>query len=131
MPNFPTERTFCILPKKNTRAANHFSPATNSLAPDETQAHMNMFGPRTNDGYYALGLATARIVRGAVLDARGVAAGGGDVERENADKRAGNAMEDNARGVDKEQEERPLLDLPQNDKGQGEINNPWATEESS
>lgn len=74
---------------------------------------MNMFSPRANDGYYALGLATARIVRTAVLDTRGVLAGGGGKELDNAEKRAGDAMGEHVKSVDESQEERGPINLPE------------------
>lgn len=46
------QRTFCNLPKKESRPLWH--EAINDLAPDEIQAHMTMFYPKDNPGYYAL-----------------------------------------------------------------------------
>ncbi|PBK72773.1 hypothetical protein ARMSODRAFT_953174 [Armillaria solidipes] len=68
----PNARTFIVLPKKNARSAGNFLPANNSVAPDELQAHTGMFGAKTNDGYYELGLQTAKIVREAVMLGRGI-----------------------------------------------------------
>ncbi|KAG9017448.1 hypothetical protein FRB93_007563 [Tulasnella sp. JGI-2019a] len=83
-PTFPQPRTFIILPKpktiprpSNTRiesadavktldAANYFLAATNTIAPDEISAHTGMFDPKTNDGYYELGLSVVEIVRSAL-----------------------------------------------------------------
>lgn len=56
-------------------------PAQNSIAEDEVQAHMNMFEATTNDAYYMLGLEAARIIRDAVMSARGVIAGGSSAEK--------------------------------------------------
>jgi hypothetical protein len=42
------------------------------LALDELQAHTGMFSGKTNDGYYELGLETARIIRESVMLARGI-----------------------------------------------------------
>ncbi|TFK43728.1 hypothetical protein BDQ12DRAFT_675456 [Crucibulum laeve] len=71
-PTFLTSRTFIVLPKRNSRNFTHFIPASNGLAPDELQAHTGMFGGRTNDGYYELGLSTAKLIREAVMLGRGV-----------------------------------------------------------
>ncbi|KIM46388.1 hypothetical protein M413DRAFT_441480 [Hebeloma cylindrosporum] len=72
-PEFLTSRTFVVLPKYGSRSKAHFSPANNRLAPDEIQAHTGMFLASTNDGYYELGLASAKIIRDAVLTSRGIA----------------------------------------------------------
>jgi hypothetical protein len=37
-------------------------PANNTVAKDEVSAHMGMFNPRTNDGFYDLGLAVSRLI---------------------------------------------------------------------
>ncbi|PBL02342.1 hypothetical protein ARMGADRAFT_1005737 [Armillaria gallica] len=68
----PNARTFIVLPKKNARSAGNFLPANNGVAPDELQAHTGMFGAKSNDGYYELGLQTAKIVREAVMLGRGI-----------------------------------------------------------
>ncbi|KAL3423248.1 hypothetical protein PVAG01_04995 [Phlyctema vagabunda] len=46
------QRTFCNMPKKDASA--FFHPAINDAAQDETSAHMTMFFPKDNPGYYAL-----------------------------------------------------------------------------
>jgi hypothetical protein len=71
-PEFLTSRTFVVLPKYGSRSKAHFSPANNGLAPDEIQAHTGMFSASTNDGYYELGLASAKIIRDAVLTSQGI-----------------------------------------------------------
>ncbi|KAF8897696.1 hypothetical protein BD779DRAFT_1432913 [Infundibulicybe gibba] len=71
-PVYQQPMTFIVLPKKNSRAPSHFLPAKNELAPDELQAHTGMFDAKTNDGYYELGLAAARIIREAVMLGRGI-----------------------------------------------------------
>ncbi|KAK0230978.1 hypothetical protein IW262DRAFT_1453901 [Armillaria fumosa] len=68
----PNARTFIVLPKKNARSAGNFLLANNGVAPDELQAHTGMFGAKTNDGYYELGLQTAKTVREAVMLGRGI-----------------------------------------------------------
>jgi hypothetical protein len=67
-----SERTFIVLPKKNTKAAPHFVLARNGLASDELEAHTGMFSGKTNDGYYDLGLQAAQVIREAVISARGI-----------------------------------------------------------
>lgn len=71
-PSFSSPRTFAILPQRTSPIAAHFLPARNHQAADEIQAHTNMFNPRSNDGYYQLGLDTAKIIREAVMSARGI-----------------------------------------------------------
>ncbi|KAI9867846.1 MAG: hypothetical protein M1813_007668 [Trichoglossum hirsutum] len=46
------ERTFCVLPHSDWNR--YFKPAKNDKARDETLAHMSMFFPRDNPGYYHL-----------------------------------------------------------------------------
>ena len=73
-------RTFIVLPKRKFSfsvpnggdVADHFLKAPNGLANDEIQAHTGMFEAKTNDGYYQLGLETSRVIREAVMLARGV-----------------------------------------------------------
>ncbi|KAG8846157.1 hypothetical protein FRB96_002056 [Tulasnella sp. 330] len=83
-PTHPEPRTFIILPKpkvkakpsnatiesadatKTPDAAEYFLAATNTIAPDEISAHTGMFDPKTNDGYYELGLGVVEIVRSAL-----------------------------------------------------------------
>jgi len=65
-------RTFIDLPKKDARAESHFVLARNGLASDEVDAHTTMFSGKSNDGYYDLGLETAKAIREAVMNARGV-----------------------------------------------------------
>lgn len=79
-PTFTDHRTFIILPKRKFSfsvpgegdVADHFLKAPNGLASDEIQAHTGMFAANTNDGYYQLGLETSRVIREAVLLARGM-----------------------------------------------------------
>ncbi len=46
------DRTFCNLPKGELR--NYFLPAVNDKSTAETWAHMSMFEPKDNPGYYTL-----------------------------------------------------------------------------
>ncbi|KAF8165537.1 hypothetical protein B0H34DRAFT_649403 [Crassisporium funariophilum] len=71
-PEFLTSRTFVVLPKYGSRAKEHFLPASNGIAADEINAHTGIFSGSTNDGYYQLGLASARIIRDAVMSSRGI-----------------------------------------------------------
>jgi len=75
-PPFSEARMFIVLPKHATRQFAYFLPASNKLAPDEIQAHTGMFGAKTNDGYYELGLAAAKIIRESLHSARGPLAKG-------------------------------------------------------
>ena len=50
----PSERTFCTVPKSE-RNRRFFQRAKNDRAGDEVQAHMYMFKPSDNDGYFLLG----------------------------------------------------------------------------
>ena len=71
-PTYFSSRTFVVLPKRTSRAYSHFAPAKNELAADELEAHTGMFSGATNDGYYELGLETAKFIRQAVFLHRGV-----------------------------------------------------------
>lgn len=71
-PEFSKSRTFVIVPPTSASVSRRFVPAHNARANDEIEAHTGMFAGATNDGYYALGLAAAKVVREAVMAARGV-----------------------------------------------------------
>jgi len=71
-PVHQSSRTFIVLPRTSSVFATRFLPARNSIAPDELQAHTGMFGGKTNDGYYDLGLETAKLIRHAVMITRGI-----------------------------------------------------------
>ena len=51
-----------------------------------------MFNPRSNDGYYQLGLETAKIIREAVMSARGISENGDTEARKDVEAAA--AMEE-------------------------------------
>ncbi|WOO85647.1 uncharacterized protein LOC62_07G009144 [Vanrija pseudolonga] len=57
---FEGKRTFAIVPSSSGATADAWIPASNSRASDEVEAHTGMFNPRTNDGFYDLGLAVVR-----------------------------------------------------------------------
>ena len=46
------KRTFCTTPKSSLKS--HFEGTVNDKASDETVAHMSMFFPRDNPGYYGM-----------------------------------------------------------------------------
>ncbi|KAG6911246.1 hypothetical protein DXG01_003113 [Tephrocybe rancida] len=71
-PPFSAARMFVVLPKRASPQYAYFSPANNTKALDEIQAHTGMFGAKTNDGYYELGLATAKIIRDSLQRGRTV-----------------------------------------------------------
>lgn len=48
------DRTFCSLPKEKSDVRRFFVKTINDKAADETLAHMAMFYPRDNPGYYAM-----------------------------------------------------------------------------
>ena len=66
-PSHPSRRTFCFLPGSTEDSLQHFLPARNSLAENEVRAHVSMFEPERNDGYYQLGLEVAAVIRQALL----------------------------------------------------------------
>jgi hypothetical protein len=67
-PAYPQPRTFCTLPEPSSSASQHFFPAPNTVAEDEVRAHVSMFDPGKNDGYYQLGLEAAALIRRVVED---------------------------------------------------------------
>lgn len=66
------KRKFSFSTPNDGDVADHFLKAPNGLASDEIQAHTGMFEAKTNDGYYQLGLETSRVIREAIMLARGV-----------------------------------------------------------
>ncbi|KAK1233312.1 hypothetical protein PQX77_003538 [Marasmius sp. AFHP31] len=60
------DRTFIVIPKGNPKIQSRFIRAENNTATDEIQAHTGMFAAQTNDGYYNLGLETARLIQEAL-----------------------------------------------------------------
>ena len=70
-------RTFAILPPTTHPLYPQFAPASNTLAKDEASAHMGMFNPRTNDGFYDLGLEVVREI-GERVEEEGVSKVGGE-----------------------------------------------------
>lgn len=68
----PKARTFVLLPSAQDKSVGFFSPNHNKLAEDEISAHTGMFQASSNDGYYELGLGSAKIIREAVAVSRGI-----------------------------------------------------------
>lgn len=73
-------RTFAILPPKDYPTRSRWLPANNNVAKDEVSAHMGMFNPRKNDGFYDLGLAVSRLIADRV-EQEGVRPGPGVAEK--------------------------------------------------
>jgi hypothetical protein len=63
---------FCLLPESSSDAFQRFVPAHNTLAENEVRAHVSMFEPTKNDGYYQLGLEAAAVIRQAIANRRPV-----------------------------------------------------------
>jgi len=63
-------RTFCLLPEPSSDTFRCFVQAPNTLAENEVRAHVTMFEPRKNDGYYQLGLEAAAIILQAITNGR-------------------------------------------------------------
>ncbi|KAG6995570.1 hypothetical protein G7Y79_00044g080410 [Physcia stellaris] len=55
------KRTFCNIPKA-AKDRKSFEEAVNNKATDETKAHMTMFLPRENPGYYNLSLRAKKLI---------------------------------------------------------------------
>lgn len=55
------KRTFCNIPK-SAKDRKSFEEAVNNKATDETNAHMTMFLPRENPGYYNLSLRAKKLI---------------------------------------------------------------------
>jgi len=63
-----TQRTFCLLPKEGSeRRRKFFVPSLNDKAASEIGAHMGMFTPKDNPGYYAMSEAAKTTVAGWVI----------------------------------------------------------------
>jgi hypothetical protein len=71
-PAHTSPRTFCLLPGSTEDSFQSFVPARNTLAEDEVRAHVSMFEPGQNDGYYQLGLEVAVVIRQALADRHAV-----------------------------------------------------------
>jgi hypothetical protein len=69
-PANPSPRTFCLLPESSSDAFQRFVPARNTLAENEVGAHVSMFEPTKNDGYYQLGREVAAVICQAIADSR-------------------------------------------------------------
>ncbi|GAA5973312.1 hypothetical protein JCM11641_003067 [Rhodosporidiobolus odoratus] len=80
-PTIP-KRTFLVVPAAS-HLSTHFTPTSNSNAPDEIRAHTEMFD--RSPGMYALGQETARLIQGWVEESRkgrmGYWKGGGEEKR--------------------------------------------------
>ncbi|KAJ9638906.1 hypothetical protein H2199_006766 [Coniosporium tulheliwenetii] len=48
------ERTFCTIPREESRTRKYWVEARNDRAMDEIAAHVSMFGPRENPGFYGM-----------------------------------------------------------------------------
>ncbi|ORY32635.1 hypothetical protein BCR39DRAFT_523294 [Naematelia encephala] len=70
-PSYLISRTFCILPPMSHPLYPVFVAASNTVAADEVSAHMGMFNPKTNDGFYDLGLEVIKVL-GARIEEEGV-----------------------------------------------------------
>jgi hypothetical protein len=88
---------FIVLPPRSSPSYSRFLLAQNKLAPDELQAHTGMFDAQSNDGYYELGLETAKLIRDAVMLGRGVVE---STEEEGKQKKAASAAMDETKTED-------------------------------
>ena len=61
-PKQTLSRTFTILPATTHPTYPKWVRASNNLATDEVSAHMGMFNPKTNDGFYELGLEVVHVI---------------------------------------------------------------------
>ncbi|KAF2817794.1 uncharacterized protein BDZ99DRAFT_432159 [Mytilinidion resinicola] len=84
-------RTFCNLPKRDLELGRFFVKSVNDRARDEAGAHMGMFEPRNNPGYYGMSERAKELVSGWVL-------GGGWYEEATGGGR-GVALEEEEEGV--------------------------------
>lgn len=84
-------RTFTILPPASHPLSSRWVPASNTVATDEVGAHMGMFNPVTNDGFYDLGLEVAASIA-ARLEQDGV--------RRGTEGHGGEEVEEKERGAE-------------------------------
>lgn len=95
-----SRRTFAIVPSPSEALATHWTPQVNAIAKDEVTAHMGMFNPRQNDGFYDLGLATVRIIAARLEDEGIRRAGGSQGDAESVSEKMGMGTEDDPVLVD-------------------------------
>lgn len=101
-PNYLVARTFTVLPPLSHPLFKRWIPATSTLAKDEVGAHMYMFNPKTNDGFYDLGLNVVNVI-GERVEEEGVRASLNGVAGEGVahlGEEMGFVAEDGVKGVE-------------------------------
>lgn len=134
------KRTFCNLPKSQ-RYQRYWFPEVNDKAREETGAHMSMFFPKENPGYYGMGERAKGLVVGWVQGAGGWGEGAGEEGGDAVGGRMGiggalDGMEDVDMdregaidfGIEKEEGVLWGDDAIKEDEEEDEEDNPWKME---
>jgi hypothetical protein len=123
-----SERTFCVLPLPKSDARPYFFPMVNDKATAETGAHMQMFTPRDNPGYYAMsekakGLISAWMQNGWYEEAEEEMEASFEDEAEMVERPSVEVVD--LTGESGDEDEEGFESLEREKAGVGDEDNPW------